>query len=100
MISISEYSHLARAECGPTSAPAQCGQEPATARQILHSGDVSAPFSDTTAFIRVVSDTDVMIDIGHAPDAARRGMLLMGGAAEFFGVRDGHRLGSYGEEPT
>ena len=91
-----EYTSMANASFlgGPVSSGLQAPQEPCQVQQRLAIGpdsETSAPFSSATRFVRIAADVACLVDIGPAPDAAKRGSLVPQGV-ECFGVADGHRL--------
>jgi hypothetical protein len=92
ILDITEYQELAIAGRGHM---VMSGQEPAALNQqvpIGASSAQSAPFSDTTRFIRLHADVSCRVAIGDNPTASSASMRVTGGGTEYLGVRPGLKL--------
>lgn len=91
-LDISEYRNLAEDGRGR---PLLAGAEPSIRTQQVAIGGtstVSEPFGSGTFFVRLHADSGCRWAVGENPVATPTSPRLAGGATEFIGVREGHRI--------
>lgn len=71
------------------------GMEPSIVTRTVEfdeSGQLSAPFSDRTMFIRILATADCRVEFGSDPKAGRHATIIPSGRGEYFGVNKQHKL--------
>ena len=92
ILDITEYSGLATTRDGNKI---MAGQEPSLINQqvaIAGASEQSAPFQDTTHFIRIHCDTPCRVAVGSDPTASGASMRIGAGGTEYLGVMPGLKL--------
>ena len=86
---VSEYARPT-----PHGGGAPSGQEPEVLTQVVvfSSSTQSDGFSDDTTFVRIWADADCRVKFGADPTADGDSKPITAKAAEYFGVRPGHKI--------
>lgn len=75
---------------GPKGSPLLVGQEPAMGEVVDYSlgESVTGALPDTARFVRIICDTDALIDFGEgSPVVGAGAVLVRAGSAEYFGLQ-------------
>lgn len=86
------YYELAEA---PNGRPLLVGKEPASSSEDVTyttTQALSNQIPDTARFVRIVTDTDALLEFGSSPSVGAGALLLRAGSAEYFGITAGHQI--------